>query len=145
MLADAPALLLDEPTAALDPDGLCAFYGLIERRRAEGRSVLFTSHQLGDAERLADRFAVAERLADRGHLRVRISDCPDDLLADARRLSPDAKWVPSLRELIMPGPASGRPVLLDAIRRFDVTIEGLTAEEGRLDSLYRELVREEDR
>ena len=26
MLADAPVLLLDEPTAALDPDGLCAFY-----------------------------------------------------------------------------------------------------------------------
>ena len=58
MLADAPALLLDEPTAALDPEGLSAFYGLVERRRAEGKTVFFTSHQLGDAERLADRFAV---------------------------------------------------------------------------------------
>ena len=28
---DAPVLLLDEPTAALDPDGLCAFYGVVER------------------------------------------------------------------------------------------------------------------
>ena len=53
-----PVFLLDEPTAALDPDGLCAFYGLVEHAREDGRAVLFTSHQLGDAERLADRFAV---------------------------------------------------------------------------------------
>ena len=58
MLPDAPVLLLDEPTAALDPDGLCAFYGLVGRRRSEGKTVLFTSHHLGDVERLADRFAV---------------------------------------------------------------------------------------
>jgi len=58
MLPSAPVLLLDEPTAALDPDGLCAFYGVVERAQREGRSVLFTSHQLGDVERLADRFAV---------------------------------------------------------------------------------------
>lgn len=58
VLADAPVLLLDEPTAALDPAGLEAFYGLVERFKAEGRTVLFTSHQLGDVEQLADRFAV---------------------------------------------------------------------------------------
>lgn len=58
ILADAPVLLLDEPTAALDPAGLEVFYLLIERLRTAGRTVLFTSHQLGDAEQLADRFAV---------------------------------------------------------------------------------------
>ncbi len=155
MLADASTLLLDEPTAALDPDGLRAFYGLVERRKADGRSVFFTSHQLGDAERLADRFAVliggrlvasfgqrelAERLADRGCLRVRLTACSDELLAAVRRLSPETTWAPAPRELIMPGPASIRPALLDAIRGFDVDIETLTTEEGRLDALYRELV-----
>jgi Cu-processing system ATP-binding protein len=57
-LPDTPVLLLDEPTAALDPDGLCAFYGLAVARRLEGKSVLFTTHQLGDVERLADRVGV---------------------------------------------------------------------------------------
>jgi ABC-type multidrug transport system ATPase subunit len=58
VVADAPILLLDEPTAALDPAGLEAFHELIERLKREGRAVLFTSHQLGDVEQLADRFAV---------------------------------------------------------------------------------------
>jgi Cu-processing system ATP-binding protein len=57
-LPDTPVLLLDEPTAALDPDGLCAFYGLAVARRREGKTVLFTTHQLGDVERLADRVGV---------------------------------------------------------------------------------------
>ena len=85
MLPEAPVFLLDEPTAALDPDGLCAFYGLVERAREDGRAVLFTSHQLGDAERLADRFAVLvggrlvaslsaselkDRLSERGVMRA---------------------------------------------------------------------------
>lgn len=57
-LPDTPVLLLDEPTAALDPDGLRAFYALVEQRRREGKTVLFTTHQLGDVERLADRVAI---------------------------------------------------------------------------------------
>jgi Cu-processing system ATP-binding protein len=58
MLPESPVLLLDEPTAALDPDGLSAFYDLIDARRRTGHTVLFSSHQLGDVERLADRLAV---------------------------------------------------------------------------------------
>jgi len=155
MLPDAPVLLLDEPTAALDPDGLCAFYGVVERRRAEGRTVLFTSHQLGDVERLADRFVVliegrqvaafsqrdlADRLADRGVMRVRLAACPPDLVARVRALAPRALWVEASRELIVPGPATLRPQVLDIVRAAGAEIRGLTAEEGRLDAFYRELV-----
>jgi len=155
MLPDAPVLLLDEPTAALDPDGLCAFYGLVERRRSEGRTVLFSSHHLGDVERLADRFAVlvegrlvavmserelAKRLADRGVMRVRVGGRPAGLLERVRTLAPQAQWAGE--ELIVPGPASRRPAVLDAVRAAGADIRGLTAEEGRLDQLYRELIAE---
>lgn len=155
LLPNAPLFLLDEPTAALDPDGLCAFYAVVERARSDGRAVLFTSHQLGDAERLADRFAVLvegrlvadmtaaelkDRLAARGVMRLRC-DAPDAaLLEDVRRLAPQAVF--SGDELIVPGPASLRPAVLDLVRSKGHAIRGLTADEGRLDALYRELVGE---
>ena len=55
MLPEAPILLLDEPTAALDPEGLKAFYELIDAQRQRGHTVLFSSHHLADVERLATR------------------------------------------------------------------------------------------
>jgi Cu-processing system ATP-binding protein len=61
MLPAAPVVLLDEPTAALDAEGLRGFYELVEERRAAGAAVLFTSHQITDVERLADRVVVMVR------------------------------------------------------------------------------------
>lgn len=155
MLPEAPVLLLDEPTAALDPDGLCAFYGLVERRRAQHKAILFTSHNLGDVERLADRFAVlvagrlvacltqrelSDRLSDRGVMRLRFAARPSGLLEAVRRVAPAAVW--AAEELIVPGPAAERPRVLDLVRAQGAEIIGLTAEEGRLDELYLELVGE---
>ena len=152
-LPDAPVMLLDEPTAALDPDGLCAFYGLVERRRRDGRTLLFSSHQLGDVERLADRFVLliggrlaaslsrrelTERLSKRGVLRLSLESVPPGLLEAVRRVAPSATW--SGEELVVPGPAADRPRALDAVREAGGRIVNLVAEEARLDSLYREIV-----
>jgi Cu-processing system ATP-binding protein len=154
MLPDVPLLLLDEPTAALDPDGLCAFYELIETRRRLGHAVFFSSHQIGDLERLADRFAVlvsgrlvstftaralTARLADRGVLKVALDEPGPDVLAAVRRLAPHATW--AANQLIVPAPAASRLAVLDLLRESRSEIRGLTAEEGRLDGLYLELVR----
>ena len=158
MVPEAPLMLLDEPTAALDPDGLCAFYSLVEHAREDGRAVLFTSHQLGDAERLADRFAVLvggrlvagltaselkDRLSERGVMRLRLAERPPGLLDAIRPVAPAALWAGD--ELIVPGAASIRPRVLDAVRALGVEVRGLTADEGRLDVLYRELVAESEK
>jgi Cu-processing system ATP-binding protein len=152
-LPDSPVMLLDEPTAALDPDGLCAFYGLVERRRRDGRALLFTSHQLGDVERLADRFLLlvagrlaasfsraqlSERLASRGVMRLSLAARVAGLLEVVRAVSPAAAWAGD--DLVVPGPAADRARVLDVVRSAGGRIVNLVAEEARLDSLYRELV-----
>lgn len=155
MLPAAPVLLLDEPMAALDPAGLRAFHALVAERRRAGQTVLFTSHQLGDVEHLADRFAVmvggrlvaslgarelANRLADRGVMRLRLDRRPADLLDRLRHVAPAAEWQDD--ELVVPGPAAARPAVLDLVRGTGVEIRSLTTAEGRLDAFYRELVGE---
>ena len=153
MLPESDVLLLDEPTAALAPDGLCAFYGIIERRQAAGRTIFFTSHQVGDVERLADRFlvlvqgrlvaeltqaALRDRLAERGLMRLRLAAVPASLVDAVRRIAPGATVAGD--ELIVRGPASLRPLVLDVVRQTGGQVRGLTAEDGRLDALYRDLV-----
>jgi len=155
MLPAAPVLLLDEPMAALDPAGLRAFHDLVAERRGRGQTVLFTSHQLGDVEHLADRFAVmvggrlvaslgarelADRLADRGVMRLRVDRRPADLLDRLRDLAPAAAWQGD--ELVVPGPAATRLAVLDRVRDRGVEIRSLSTDEGRLDVFYRELVGE---
>ncbi len=61
-LVGRPALVaLDEPTAGMDVEARAATRGLIGRLRDEGVTVLLTSHDLGDVEKVADRIAIIDR------------------------------------------------------------------------------------
>jgi len=55
---DPDALVLDEPTSALDVESRLALWGQIRGYVARGRSVLLTTHDLAEADALADRIAV---------------------------------------------------------------------------------------
>ena len=55
---------LDEPTAGIDPAGRRVIREVVSSLRAEGVTVLLTTHDLDEAERLADRVVII----DHGHL-----------------------------------------------------------------------------
>jgi ABC-2 type transport system ATP-binding protein len=55
---DPDALVLDEPTTALDVESRLALWAQIRSYVARGRSVLLTTHDLAEADALADRIMV---------------------------------------------------------------------------------------
>ena len=61
LLHDPKILLLDEPTSGLDPAIARRVRLMLEERRAAGCAVLVSTHNLDEAERLADRVAVLQQ------------------------------------------------------------------------------------
>ena len=58
LVHDPPVLILDEPTAGLDILAASALLDFIREARGQGRTVLFSTHVLREAERLCDRIAI---------------------------------------------------------------------------------------
>src|SRR5579872_3844229 len=65
-------LILDEPTSGLDPIGRMKVREIIQRLKNEGKTVLFSSHELGEVETVCDRVAILHQ----GQLKVegRVTD-----------------------------------------------------------------------
>jgi len=61
LLHDPPVLLLDEPTASLDPASRDAFFADLTRFRDDGHAILLTTHHVDEAEGGCDRVAVLDR------------------------------------------------------------------------------------
>ena len=64
---DPAVLFLDEPTSGLDPQVRRELHEAIRQFRAEGRSVLLTTHYIEEAHALCDRIAILHRGPHRGH------------------------------------------------------------------------------
>jgi ABC-2 type transport system ATP-binding protein len=75
-LVNEPEILfLDEPTTGLDPQSRRQLWGLLERFRADGGTIVLTTHYMEEAETLCDRVAIVD------HGRVIASGTPAELVA----------------------------------------------------------------
>ncbi len=92
LLPDAPLLILDEPTNALDPTMRDELLHQLQRLRDLGKAVLFSSHVLTEVERVCDRVGIlqhgklvhVQKLAELKQGRVvhvRFAKVPDSLPA----------------------------------------------------------------
>jgi ABC-2 type transport system ATP-binding protein len=58
LINDPDLLILDEPTSGLDPLGRMKVRDIIKRLKDEGKTVFFSSHELGEVETVCDRVAI---------------------------------------------------------------------------------------
>jgi ABC-2 type transport system ATP-binding protein len=77
-------LILDEPTSGLDPLGRMKVREIIQRLKQQGKTVLFSSHELGEVETVCDRIAIINK----GELKVagRVADLVREYQMDLEKV-----------------------------------------------------------
>jgi ABC-2 type transport system ATP-binding protein len=98
LVHDPDVLLLDEPTVGVDPQSRIAIFGNIEALRDHGKTVVYTTHYMEEAERLCDRIVIID------HGKVIASDTLQEL----------AKQVPVLNAVKFEADGTVDTVLLAA-------------------------------
>ncbi len=87
-------LILDEPTSGLDPIGRMKVREIIQRLKGEGKTVFFSSHELGEVETVCDRVAILHQ----GELKTegRVSDLLKEHSANLEQIFPKLIGYPPL-------------------------------------------------
>ena len=156
LLAEANILILDEPTASLDPEGAAGFLDTIEQLKRGGTTVLFSSHVLSDVETLADRVAL---LLD-GHLvavesvdglrsvlrrgaptRAMLRRADDLAVRVARRAGATEARIDG-RVLTFTSDAEDRISILRSMEEAGCGVESFSTEEGSLQEVYLRYIHE---
>ncbi len=60
LINDPQILILDEPTAALDPQSRRALWDIVLRLREQGKTIILTTHNMDEAQILCDRIAIMD-------------------------------------------------------------------------------------
>jgi ABC-2 type transport system ATP-binding protein len=153
LVHEPPVVLLDEPTAGLDPASAKHVRDLVHGIRAGGRAVLVSTHNLAEAEDLADRIAV---------MNTRLLACDTPRALRQRRQDPAlvleidggaGPWAGTIAEtgatvrrldgervLIALHPGTGVPDLVASLVRAGARIRYVAPQEQSLEDAYLDLV-----
>jgi ABC-type multidrug transport system ATPase subunit len=127
LLKDPELLILDEPTNGLDPAGMAEMRQLIRQLGQGKRTVLLSSHLMGELEQICDRVGVVKE----GRL---ITEGPLEELRHSARLKVKAEPVSQAREQLQS---------LDGVDQVDVTdgnVLMVTVDTSRAAEINRQLV-----
>ncbi|MCD4739032.1 MAG: ABC transporter ATP-binding protein [Anaerolineae bacterium] len=156
LLHEPPVLLLDEPTSAMDPSSARLVRDMILQLKSEQRAIIVCTHNLPEAEELADRIAIIRqgKIVERGsieELKQRLLGQP---IMEARFVQPATDGVRELvaefAEVLAYGddwirystrePERLNPILLQAFVRADIPVLALREVPRSLESIYLRVV-----
>ena len=155
LLHDPRILLLDEPTSGLDPEITRSVRALLADRRAAGCSILISTHNLDEAERIADRVAVLhqrllaldtpaalrQRLGT-GVVVIRVGGEPQSYLDTAQRFDPDVAVDGATLTLRVHDTEQQTPALVAALVAQGAQILEVRQETPALEDVYLQLMDE---
>lgn len=145
LASDVELLLLDEPTAGLDPLMESMFRDLIRDWRTQGNSVLLSSHILAEAEALSDRLSIIRsgRIIETDTLANMRARLRTSVVAELRGSPECVQAVRGVHDLAVEGnrltctvEADSLDALLEALSRCGVT--SLTTQPPSLEQLFLE-------
>jgi ABC-2 type transport system ATP-binding protein len=159
LVHDPPVLLLDEPATALDPETARLLRDFIVSLRARHRAILLCTHDLDEAQRIADRVVVVYRgrIAREGTTRevrsaarpsyvVTVAGGVDDARAAFQRIGIPVEVVrsdgTSALRFAADDPSVTNPLVLRALLEAGVRVLTLTREERSLEDAYFAIVSE---
>ncbi|MDD2763863.1 MAG: ABC transporter ATP-binding protein [Opitutaceae bacterium] len=124
LILEPRLVILDEPASGMDPGGVEEVGKLIKRLKAQGRTVLFSSHLLGQVEELCDRVV----LLHRGRI---VRQGSVDALTQRKR---------QVALLVDPLPDPGIEELDSWLRAHGSSLRGVETPRIGLDRVFRETV-----
>jgi ABC-2 type transport system ATP-binding protein len=157
LINDPELVILDEPMTGLDPLGRKDLRELIASLRADGKTVLLSTHILSDVELLADRVAILvagrsvatgplHRLLDARLLSTElvVANASEELLAALAPLGHELRRAGDSVQLTVRGNDPVDP-LIDLVRRHGASVREVVPRKESLEDVVVKLVREETR
>jgi ABC-2 type transport system ATP-binding protein len=157
MLHDPPVLLLDEPTSAMDPHSAKLVRDAVLSLRHHQRAIVICTHNLAEAEALADRIAIIRRgriiaLGTPAELKTRLLGPPLMELRLARSTDGVVRLVSDLVKIeergedwvrySAPDPQETNPLLLQTLAAHGVGVVTLSEVPRSLEDVYLQVVEE---
>lgn len=153
LVGDPELIFLDEPTTGLDPQSRRQLWDILRRFKAQGRTILLTTHYMDEAERLCDRVAIVDhgKVIALGTPTELISQIGGehliefDLLNDGNQLEPALERLPSVVQvrrdeetysLTVEKPHLALPALLDYLQKSHLELSGLTTRHASLEDVF---------
>ncbi|MFG6442881.1 ABC transporter ATP-binding protein [Roseateles sp. LKC17W] len=148
LVHDPDILLLDEPTAGVDPHSRNAIFDNLEALKRAGKALVYTTHYMEEAERLADHLVIVDhgrvvasgtqaqlfaRLPAVQRLRVEIDGEPDEV---ALQGLPDVTRSGQRLEIAVADVGHDTSALLAALAQRGVAVRGLATARATLEDVF---------